>query len=99
MVPYSPIESLAVFNESGAAIQNVVVVALKERLMKPGVLTASMDPFGFYRGRLLPERYAFCELLVKKTSFFVLKVFFSMFELFKPDFEAILLSVRKLPPV
>ena len=62
VVPYSPIESLAVFNESGAAIQNVVVVALKERLMKPGVLAVSMDPFGFYRGRLLPERYAFCDL-------------------------------------
>ena len=57
VVPYSP-----AFNQSGAAIQNVVVVALKERLMKPGVLAASMDPFGFYRGRLLPERYAFCDL-------------------------------------
>ena len=38
---------LANFNldQSGAAIQNVVVVALKERLKKPGVLAASMDLF------------------------------------------------------
>ena len=47
---------------SGAAIQNVVVVPLKERLKKPGALAASMDLFCFYRGRLLPETYAFCAL-------------------------------------
>ena len=52
----------SVFNESGAAIHNVVVVALKERLNQPGVLAASMDLFCFYRGRLLPETYAFCAL-------------------------------------
>ena len=46
----------SVFNQSGTAIQNVVVVALKERLKKPGVLAASMDLFCFYRGRLLSER-------------------------------------------
>ena len=63
MVPYSPIKSLEFsFNQSGAAIQDVVVVALKERLKKPGVLAASMDLFCFYRGRLLSERYAFCVL-------------------------------------
>ena len=63
MVPYSPIKSLEFsFNQSGAAIQNVVVVALKERLKQPGVLAASMDLFCFYRGRLLPETYAFCAL-------------------------------------
>ena len=43
-------------------MQDVVVVALKERLKKPGVLAASMDLFCFYRGRLLSERYAFCVL-------------------------------------
>ena len=47
----------------------------------------------------MSERYAFCILYVKTAPFFVLKVSFSMFELFKPDFEAILLSVRELPPV
>ena len=63
MVPYSPIKSLEFsFNQSGATIQNDVVVALIERLKKPGVLAASMDLFCFYRGRLLPERYAFCAL-------------------------------------
>ena len=49
VVPYSPIKSLEFsLNQSGVAIQNVVVVALKEWLMKPGVLAVSMDPFGFY---------------------------------------------------
>ena len=64
MVPYSPIKSLEFsFNQSGAAIQNVVVVvALKGRLKQLGVLAASMDLFCFYRGRLLPESYAFCAL-------------------------------------
>ena len=62
MVPYSPMKSLAVFNQSGAAIQNVVVVALKEGLKQPGVLAASMDLFCFCRGRLLPETCAFCAL-------------------------------------
>ena len=57
MVPYSPVKSLEFsLSQSGAAIQNVAVVALKERLKKPGVLAASMDLFCFYRGRLLSER-------------------------------------------
>ena len=43
-------------------MQNVVVVALKERLKKPGVLAASMDLFCLYKGRLLPKTYAFCAL-------------------------------------
>ena len=58
MVPYSPIKSLE-FSflpiRGWAAIQNVVV-ALKERLKKPGVLAASLGLFCFYRGRLLSER-------------------------------------------
>ena len=76
----------SVFNQSGAAIQNVIVDALKERLMKPGVLAASMDPFGIYRGRLLPERYAFviCRSRQHHSLYYVC---FSMFELFKPDLK------------
>ena len=63
VVPYSPIKSLEFsFNQPGAAIQNVVVAALKERLKQPGVLAVSMDLFCFNRGRLLPETYAFCAL-------------------------------------
>ena len=72
------------------------VFACKEPLMNCGVLTASMDLFCFYRGRLLPERFVFCDLYARKTSFFVLKVCFSMFKLFRPDYEAISLSVREL---
>ena len=46
---------------------------IRQLLTQPGVLAASMDLFCFYRGRLLFGMYAFCNLLVKKTSFFVLK--------------------------
>ena len=64
------------------------------------VIAASTNLFFcFYRGRLLLERYAFCDLQVKTTTFFVLKVCFPMFELFKPDFELIFSSVRELPLV
>ena len=79
----------------------VVVVAYKKWLMRPRVLAASMDLFCFYRGNVetLPETYTFCNLYVKTTSFFVLQVSFSMFKFYKPDFEAILLSVRELPLV
>ena len=70
--------------------------------MKSRVLAASMDLFCFYRGILLPERYAFCDLycdcdLVKTTSFFVLRVSFSMFKLFRRDFEAILFGIGEIP--
>ena len=61
--------------------------------MKSIVLAASMDQFCFYRGRLLPERYPFRDLWFKTASFFILYVSASTFKLFKPDFEAILLSV------
>ena len=64
--------------------------------MRSRVLAVAMDLFCFCRGRLLPERYPFYDLQVKTTSFFVLKVSFSMFKFFRPDFEAILLSVREL---
>ena len=37
--------------------------------------------------------YVLCE----KTSFFVLKVCFLMFKLFRPDFKSTLLSLQKLP--
>ena len=50
------------------------------RLMRPRVLPAAMD---------LLERYVFCNNLVRKTSFFVLRVCFSLFKLFIPDFEAV----------
>ena len=68
-------------------------------MVKCGVLTASMDLFCFCGERLLPERYEFCDIWVKTISFLVLKVCFLMFELFKPDFEAILLLVRGIPLV
>ena len=56
VIPYSPIKLLEFnFNQSGGAIQ-------KEPLMKPGVLATLMDLFCFYRGRLQPERYSFCDL-------------------------------------
>ena len=55
--------------------------------MRRRVLAAAMDLFCSYRGRLLPERYAFCDLLVRKTSFFVLKVSFSMLKQSPTDFE------------
>ena len=74
----------------------MVVVAYKKRLRKPGVLATAMDLFCFYRGRLMPERYAFGNLQIRKTSLFVTKASFSMFKLFRPNFEAILLSVREL---
>ena len=67
--------------------------------MKAGVLAASMDLCCFYRKRLLLEKYASYDLQVKTTSFFVLKLCISMFELFKSDFEAISLSVREPPLV
>ena len=57
--------------------------------MRPRVLAAAGDYFVFYRGRFQPERYAFYGLWVRKTSFFVLQVSFSMFMLFRADVEAI----------
>ena len=64
--------------------------------MRPRVLVAAMDLFCFYKGTLLPERYASCNLYFRKTtSYFVQRVSFSMFKLFRSDFEAILLSVRE----
>ena len=66
--------------------------------MTPGVLAASMDPFGFYRGRLLLKMVCILRF-VGQDNILCTKVSFPKFELFKPDFEAILLSVRELPPV
>ena len=43
------------------------------------------------------ETHAFCDLKIRKTSFFALKVF--NFKLFRPDFELIGLSVQELPLV
>ena len=61
VIPYSPIKLLEFsfqpirrhFSDSYCCF------VYKRPSMKPGVLTASMDLFCFYRGRLLPERYAF----------------------------------------
>ena len=96
MIPYSPIKVLefCFLNQSRGAIYTVVVFGYKKQLTRPRVLAAAMDLFRFYRGRLLLEKYAFCDLKVRKTSFFVLKVSFSIFKLFRRGFEAILVSVR-----
>ena len=39
-----------------------ILLHTKNGLMRPRVLAAAMDLFCFYRGRLLPERCAFCDL-------------------------------------
>ena len=97
MIHYSPIKLLEFsFQPIRRRYSDVFVVAYKRPLMKPGVLAVLMNLLCFYRGRLLLERYVFCSLQVKTASFFVIKVCFSMFELFKSDFESILLSVREL---
>ena len=56
------IARMQLFNQSGGAIQKVVVVAFKEWSMKLGALAASIDLFCFARGRLLPERYSLYDL-------------------------------------
>ena len=55
-----------------------------------------MDRFCFYTVRLSPERYVFVICRPGKHHS-VLKDSLSMFKLFRPDFEANLLSVRELP--
>ena len=69
--------------------------------MKAGVFAALMDPFGFYRGRLLLKMVCILQFVGQDNIILCIKSFlFSVgLELFKPDFEAILLSVRELPPV
>ena len=72
-VPWSRGKGGSVFTNQIARIQfltnqgplfriSLLLKQPEERLKQPGVLAASMDLFCFYRGRLLPETYAFCAL-------------------------------------
>ena len=88
VIPYSPTKLLKFIC---CCIQKSVDEAWSSRSLDGSIF--------LLQRRLLPESYAFCDLYVKTTSFFTLKVCSSIFELFKdfkPDFEAISLNVREL---
>ena len=64
MVPYSPIKSLEFVSTNQEALFKQLLLLHTKcfYLMRPRVVAAAMDLFCFYRGRILPEKYAFCDL-------------------------------------
>ena len=63
VIPYLPVKLLGLsFQPIRRRYSHRCCCCIKKPLMKSGILAASMDLFCSYRGRLLPERYAFCDL-------------------------------------
>ena len=63
--------------------------------MRPRILATAMDLFCFYKGRILPEIHNFCNFVGQK-QLSLYKSLLSMFKRFRPDFDAVSLSVREL---
>ena len=63
VILYSPIKSVGPsFQPITRSIKTVVAVAYTKRLTRPRFIAAAMDLFCFFRRRLSPERYVYCDL-------------------------------------
>ena len=63
LMPYSPMKLIEFsFEPITSCNLDICSCLILKPLMRPRVLAASMDLFCFYRGKLIPERYAFCDL-------------------------------------